>query len=93
MKNEWTKDIIHETLESGGRITQTKGNDQELIVTLMSSKGILGNVFLFHVYLVVAKMKIKFSKLLRTTQFIQQVINERNWKFVFNGEFLQGAKV
>jgi hypothetical protein len=65
------EDMIHETLESGGSITQAKGHDQELIVTLMSSKCSLGNVFLFHTYLVVARTKIKFSKVLSTTQFIQ----------------------
>jgi hypothetical protein len=43
--------MIHETLKSGGGITQAKGHDQELIVTLMSSKGSLGDVFLFHAYI------------------------------------------
>jgi hypothetical protein len=46
--------MIHEALEGGGGITQANGHDQKLIVALMSSKGILGNVFLFHMYLVVA---------------------------------------
>jgi hypothetical protein len=67
MMEERMKDMIHETLESGGRITKAKGNSQELIVTLMSYKCSLGNDFLFHTYLVVAKMKIKFSKVLSTT--------------------------
>ena len=53
MMKERMEDMIHETLKSGGSITQDKGNDQELIVTLMSSKGSLGNVFLFHTDLVV----------------------------------------
>ena len=38
-------------------------------------------------------MKIKFSKELGATQFIQEVINDRNGKFVFNGEFVEGTKV
>jgi len=38
--------MIHETLESGGSITKSKGHGQEIIVTLMSSKCSLGNVFL-----------------------------------------------
>jgi hypothetical protein len=80
-------------LESGGRITQAKGHDQKLIVALMSSKGSLRNFFLFHMDLVVAQTKIKFSKELGATQFIQEVINDRNGKFVFNGEFVEGAEV
>ena len=38
-------------------------------------------------------MKIKFIKELGATQFIQEVINERNGKFVFNGEFVEGVEV
>jgi hypothetical protein len=52
------KDMVPEALEGGGGITQAKGHDQKLIVTLMSSKGSLGNTCLFHTYLVVAPRKI-----------------------------------
>ena len=38
-------------------------------------------------------MKIKFSKELGATQFIQVVINDMNGKFVFNGEFVEGEEV
>jgi hypothetical protein len=64
------KDMIYEALESGGSIRQDKGHDQKLIVALMSSKGSLRNVCLFHTDLVVARTKIKFSKELGATQFI-----------------------
>jgi hypothetical protein len=64
------KDMMHEALESGGGITQAKGHGKKLIVALMSSKGSLGNVCLFHMYLVVSRMKIEFSKELGATQFI-----------------------
>jgi hypothetical protein len=46
--------MVHEALEDGGGVTQTKGHDQKLIVGLMSAKGSLGNVDLFHTYLVIA---------------------------------------
>ena len=85
--------MIHEALEGGGGITQAKGHDQKFIVALMISKGSLGNVCLFHMYLVVARMKITFSKELGATQFIQEVINDRNEKFVFDGEFIESTKV
>jgi hypothetical protein len=93
MTKKRTEDMIHEALEGGGGITQAKGHDQKLIVALMSSKGSLGNVFLFHTYLVVARMKIKFSKELGATQFIQEVINDRNGEFFFNGKFVKGMEV
>jgi hypothetical protein len=85
MTEKRAKDMIHEALEGGGGITQAKGHDKKIIVSFMSSKGSLRNVCLFHTDLVVARTKIKFSKELGTTQFIQEVINDRNGKFVFNG--------
>jgi hypothetical protein len=93
MMEKRIEDMIHEDLEGGGGITQAKGHGQKLIVALMSSKGSLGNVCLFHMYMVVSKMKIKFSKELGTTQFIQEVINDMDGKFVFNGNFVEGAEV
>jgi hypothetical protein len=62
MMEEGVKDMIHETLKGGGCITQAKGHEQELIMALMSSKGIFGNIDLFHTYLVVSRPKIKFGK-------------------------------
>jgi hypothetical protein len=50
--------MIHGALEGGWGITQAKGHDQKLIVALMSSKGSLGHICLFHTYMVVARMKI-----------------------------------
>jgi hypothetical protein len=71
MMEKTMEDMIHEVLEGGGGITQAKEHDQKIIVALMSSKGSLRNVFLFHTNIVVARMKIKFSKELGATQFIQ----------------------
>jgi hypothetical protein len=93
MTQKGMEDMIHEDLEGGGDITQAKGHDKKLIVALMSVKGRLGNVCLFHTYLVIARAKIKFSKELGATQFIQEVINDRNGKFVFNGQFVEGTEV
>jgi hypothetical protein len=90
---ERTKDMIHETLKSGGGITETKGHDQELIVALMSVKCRLGDVFLFHTYLVVARMEVKFGKVLSPTEFIQKVIYDGNGEFVLDGKFVEGMKI
>jgi hypothetical protein len=93
MTEKRMEEMIHEALESGGRITQAKGHDKKIIVVLMSSKGSLRNVCLFHTDLVVSRTNIKFSKELGATQFIQEVINDRNGKFVFNDEFFEGMEV
>jgi hypothetical protein len=44
-------------------------------------------------YLVVAKTKIKFWKVLSTNQFIQKVINDRNGFFFFDCDFVEGSKI
>jgi hypothetical protein len=93
MTEKRMEDMVHEALEGGGGITQDKWHDQKLIVALMSEKGCLGNVCLFHMYLVIAQEKIKFSKELGATQFIQEVINDRDGKFVFNGQFVERTEV
>ena len=93
MSEKRMEDMIHEALEGGGGITQAKGHEQKLIVALMSSKGSLGNICLFHTYLVVAQTKIQFSEELDATQFIQEVINDMNGEFVFDGKFVEGTEV
>jgi hypothetical protein len=59
----------------------------------MSSKRSLGDVFLLHMYLVVARVHIEFSEVLSTTQLIQEIINDRNVKLVLDCEFIEGTKV
>ena len=49
MMEKRMEDIIHEALEGGGGITQAKGHDQKLIVTLMSSKSSIGYQLLAYI--------------------------------------------
>jgi hypothetical protein len=42
---------------------------------------------------VVARTYIKFGEVLSTTQFIQEVIDDRDMEFVFDCEFVEGAKI
>jgi hypothetical protein len=67
MTEEREKYMIDETFKSGGIITEAEWHNQELIVTLMSSKCSLGNVLFFHTNLVMARAEIKFSKIMSTT--------------------------
>jgi hypothetical protein len=84
--------MIHEALEGGGGITEAKRHEQELIVTLMSLKGSLGDFIFLHMYLVVSIMHIRFNEVLSTTQLIQEIINDRNEKLVLDGEFIDSTK-
>ena len=54
MTKKRMEDMVHEALKGGGGVTQPKGHDQKLVVALMSVKGRLRNVHLFHTDLVIA---------------------------------------
>ena len=54
----WFEQVIHEALKSGWGIKKTKWHDQEFIMSFMSSKSSIRNVYFFHVYLVIAQAKI-----------------------------------
>jgi hypothetical protein len=88
-----TKDMIHETLKSGGGITKRKGCDQELIVVVMSAKCSLWDLFLFHMYLMAVIMKVKFVEELIPTEFIEKVIYDGNGRFFLDDKFFEGMKI
>jgi hypothetical protein len=84
--------MVHEALKGGGSVTQPKGHDQKFVVALMSAKGHLRNVRLFHTDLVIARAKIKFGEELGTTQFIQEVINDWNGNLSLMVSLLRARK-
>jgi hypothetical protein len=55
MSEKRMEDMIHEALEGGRGITEAKGHEHKITVTLVSSKGSIGYVNFFHMYLVVAR--------------------------------------
>ena len=80
----WFEDVIHKTLESRRGIAETKWHDQELIMAFMSSESRLGNVDFLHANLVVASEKIQLSEEFSPIELIQQIINHRDGKFIFD---------
>jgi len=50
----WFEQVIHEALKSGWGITETKWHYQEFMMTFMSLKSSLWNVYFFHANLVIA---------------------------------------
>jgi hypothetical protein len=62
-------------------------------VALISVKCILGDVFLFHTYLVVAQMEVNFGKVLSPIEFIQKVIYDGNGKCFLDGKFVKETKI
>ena len=65
------QNIIHEALEGGGHITESKRHNQKLIEAFMSAKIHLRNLFLFHPDLMVSHEKIQFGEILGFVKLIQ----------------------
>ena len=89
----WFEQVIHEALKSGWGITETKWHDQEFIMAFMSSESSLWNVYFFHANLVIAQAKVELSKELSPIQFIQQIIDNQDGKFIFDSQLIKGPKV
>jgi hypothetical protein len=56
-------------------------------------EGGLRDVYLFHPNLVVAGMKVKFSEKISTMNFIEEIINYWNRKFVLDGHLIEGLEI
>jgi len=51
----------------------------------MCVEGCHRDLCLFHLYLVVFGMKVKFSEKLGSMKFIEEIINNWNREFIFDG--------
>jgi len=54
-------------------------------MALLCAKYYLHNVFLFHLYLVVVGTQVKFGEKIGSVKFIQDIINNWDGEFFFDG--------
>ena len=76
---------MHE--ESKG-IGEAEGHHGIFIKTVPSSECGLRNIFLFNLELVVSCPSINFGEYLCPTELIKQIIDPRQWIFVFDGDII-----
>jgi hypothetical protein len=62
-------------------------------MSFMSEECSLRNVYFLQLNLVMTRLEIKFSEELCTMKLIQEVMNVKNWKFVFNHQFFKSMEV
>jgi len=90
---ERLEDVVHKSLECCGRIRQAKGHHQELIVAPMSSERRLRDIIRMHPDLVVAAAEIDLGEVAGALELVEELVNDRNWKFILHGLVIEGPIV
>lgn len=88
-----SQNFIHETLESGGSIAESKRHNPYLIMVFVGVERNLRNVNLFHAYLAVAWSKIQFREEDGTMEFIEEIINDWDGKLIFDSQFIDDTEI
>lgn len=87
--NYITKEVIHESLESGGGIGETKEHNSQFDKVFMGDKGSLPLVTIFNLNIVVPPLYVKLGKDFGILQFIDEVGDEGKGIGVADGMFIQ----
>ena len=81
--------FIHQALECGRSISETKGHDQKLIVAIMCAKSYFRDISLMNPNLMIPRAKIQLGEKLST----MKLINNKNWKLILDGEVIKFSEV
>ena len=84
--------FIHQFLESGRRICDAKWNDQTFIVAIMCVESCFRDIILMNPNLMIPRAKIQLEEKLSTMKLIKELINNRNWKLIHDGEVIKCSK-
>ena len=88
-----SEDLIHQGLECGRSISETKGHDQKLIVAIMCAESYFRDIILMNPNLMIPRAKIQLGEKWSTMKLIKKIINNRNWKLILDGEVIKCSKV
>ena len=91
--NELTKEIIHDSHESGRCVTKPKRHYKPFIQTLFRFKSCFPSIMLSNTDLMIPTTQIQFCKISCMFQLIKQIINMRKRIPVFNGDIVKGPIV
>ena len=93
MTDEGFENVVHQGLKSCQCVGQSKWHDQKLEVSLMSAEWGLFNVVRVHANLMIAAVQIELGEEVCTPELIEEFIDDRNGKLVFNRVLVQGAAI
>jgi hypothetical protein len=91
LANEIMEHIIHQ--ERRRSIGQAERHDQKLKVPMMGAEHCLGNVGFVHAHLMVAAPQIQLGEVPRPTQFIKQLIDDRDGEHVTHDAGVEHAVI
>lgn len=72
---ERVHDVVHESLEHHWRVAESERLDQELIEGVVCVEHYLGNLWIEHPYLVVARAKIKLGKEAGAGELVKELVH------------------
>ena len=87
-----SEDLIHQGLECGRSISETKGHDQKLIVAIMCVESYFRDIIRMDPNLVIPGTKIQLGEKMSTMELIQKLINNGNWKLIFDCDVIKCSK-
>ena len=87
------KHTIHESLECGWCISQTKTQHLVLKLALVSDEGSFMHVFFLEPDLIIGLLQVKRTEILSTMQAVQQLINSWQWILIFDGLVIETSVV
>jgi len=88
-----TEDVIHQGLECGRCICETKGEHNKLIEAIPSAERRLGDVLLLDADLVVARAEVNLGEETCTMEAIQEVVDAGDGVPVLDGDLVEGTVV
>ena len=87
------KYFIHQCLERGRGICEAKWHDQKFIMAIMCVERCFRDIIRVNPNLVIPRMKIQLGEKMSTVELIQKLINNGNWKLIFDGDVIKSSKV
>ena len=76
-----------------GELQSPKGITKKIIVALMCAKRSLRNVSLFHMNLMVSRVKIQFGEILGSIKLIQKIIYDWDRERILDGNLIKFSKI
>ena len=85
--------FIHQCVKCGGRISEAKGHDKKLIVSIMCAESHFRDLILMKPNWVIPRMKIQLGEKMSTMNLIKKIINKRNGKLILDCDVINFSKV
>ena len=87
------EDVVHEVLECGRSIAETKGHDSGFEESPIRTKGCLPLVPFLDPNVVVYSPNIEFSEVLGVLRLVYEFLDQRQWVLVLDCSFVKFAVV